>query len=102
MSVPPPPPVIPEVNIFVQLSTGRHPVTVLETDTLRDVKKRVKAMPGHRHLNMSTFTLFLDGRYLTDNSQTVRALKIPEGCTMHLVLKKNCPAAAVDTERKAE
>eukprot|EP00756_Hemistasia_phaeocysticola_P013261 Hpha_TRINITY_DN15262_c1_g3::TRINITY_DN15262_c1_g3_i1::g.64268::m.64268 len=102
MSAPPPPPPVRKVEVWVQFSSGRYLVTFLETDTLKVARRRVKALPGHSHLNLGLFAFYYDGRYFTDNSQTVGKLGIPQGATLHLVPKRVCPLAQVDTEKKAE
>lgn len=88
-------------EVSFQLSLGRFPVQVKENDTVREVKKKLRVNYASQLLqvNINAFRLNVNGRYLSDESQTLKACSISNGDVLHFVKKTNfVPKSLIDTE----
>lgn len=91
------------LNVTIQLSLGRFAVSVDPNDTVRAAKKKIRfTCPQVAQVNFNLFHINYNGSYITDESKTVASYFVEEGSVLHFVKKTTCPAAALDTEKKAE
>lgn len=92
------------IEVSFQLSLGRFILAVNEEDTIRDVKKKLRiAYPSKLlQVNINAFRLNVNGRYLSDESQKVKACGVNAGDIFHFVKKNSCPNATLDTEVPVE
>lgn len=91
------------VNVYVQLSSGRYPVTLNVGDSLHLVRTHIRnVVPEINHVNLKDFRFNVNGVFLTDDSKTVQGSGITDGQTLVLVRKTSCPNAGLDTEKKAD
>ena len=92
------------LDVTIQLSLGRFAVQVDENDSVKAMKKKLRAaLPIISHVSLNGFHVLLPGGdYITDESKTVAASGIASTSVLYFIKKTSCPAAAVDTEKKAE
>lgn len=92
-----------QIDATIQLSLGRFAVSLSSQDSIRAAKKKIRfALPEVAHVNLNLFHLNYNGTYLSDESKTVEAYGITNGAVLHFIKKATCPAAALDTEKKAD
>ena len=88
------------LEVSFQLSLGRFPLLVNESDSIRDIKTKLRAsFPSELlQVNINAFRLNVDGRYLSDESAKVKDSGIAPGAVLHFVKKAACARAQLDTE----
>ena len=92
------------VDVTIQLSLGRFAAQVDENDSVKVMKKKLRAaLPVISHVSLNGFHILLpNGEYITDESKSVAASGITSNSVLFFIKKTACPAAAIDTEKKAE
>lgn len=91
------------LQISVQLSLGRFPTIVEETDSVKVMKAKVrKNIQEISHVNLNGFRANVRGVYLSDESKSLKDWGVKAGDVIHFVKKTACPNAALDTEKKAD
>eukprot|EP00672_Neobodo_designis_P019958 CAMPEP_0174827282 /NCGR_PEP_ID=MMETSP1114-20130205/612_1 /TAXON_ID=312471 /ORGANISM="Neobodo designis, Strain CCAP 1951/1" /LENGTH=95 /DNA_ID=CAMNT_0016060911 /DNA_START=39 /DNA_END=326 /DNA_ORIENTATION=- len=92
------------ITVSVQLSLGRFAVPVEPEQTLHQVKANMRTtIPALLQVNFKMFRFVTnDGKYLSDDSKTVKDYEWADGDIFHLVKKSVSPAAAVDLEKPAD
>ena len=92
-----------QIDISVQLSLGRIPVTVDDADSVRDIKKKLRlSCDAISHVPIGKYRFNANGTYVSDESKPLKDYGIVAGTTLHLVKKSACPAAKVNTERPVD
>jgi hypothetical protein len=88
------------IDISLQLSLGRFPLTLSEETTVRETKKKLRTVFVRQLLqvNINAFRLNVGGRYLSDESQKLKDAGVKDGDVLFFVKKSAAAAAALDTE----
>ena len=91
------------VDVSIQLSLGRIPVAIEDSDSVRDVKKKLRLnCDSVSHVPIGKFRFNVNGTYLSDESKPIKDYGVVSGSTLHLVKKSACQEAKISTERPVD